>query len=414
MEKVRIGFVGLGQRGQGMLGTFLAYSVVDVVAVCDVYEDRIEKVSAVIKEKRNHEPRKYLDFKKMLEDKELDAIYIASSWEEHIKQAILCMEHHIPVAMEVGGAYDIKDCWALVNAYEKTKTPIMMMENCCYDRFETLVTSLTKEGILGEIVHCHGAYSHDLRKEITEGNINRHYRLRNYISRNCENYPTHELGPIAKLLNINRGNRLVSMVSIASKAKGLEEYIKSGRCPDKSLDGVKFKQGDVVSTIITCENGQTITMTLDTTLPGYYSRQMRVKGTKGCANQEANLVLLDDDHEDFWNTTATISKYLNSADKYKEYLPKYWREITQEQIDLGHGGMDFYMIGAFLDALIDHKPMPIDVYDCATWYAITPLSAKSIAHGGRAYKIPDFTRGKYKTNKPLDAFEKEVSYEKYY
>ena len=324
------------------------------------------------------------------------------------------MEHHIPVAMEVGGAYDIKDCWALVNTYEKTKTPIMMMENCCYDKFETLVTSLTKEGILGEIVHCHGAYSHDLRKEITEGNINRHYRLRNYISRNCENYPTHELGPIAKLLNINRGNRFVSMVSIASKASGLEEYIKSGRCPDKSLDGVKFKQGDIVSTIITCENGETITMTLDTTLPGYYSRQMRVKGTKGCANQEANLVLLDDDHEDFWNTTATISKYLNSADKYKEYLPKYWREITQEQIDLGHGGMDFYMIGAFLDALINHKPMPIDVYDCAAWYAITPLSAKSIAHGGRTYKIPDFTRGKYKTNKPFDAFEKEVSYEKYY
>lgn len=414
MEKVRIGFVGLGQRGQGMLSTFLAYSVVDVVAVCDVYEDRIEKASAIIKEKRNHEPRKYLDFKKMLEDKDLDAIYIASSWEEHIKQAILCMEHHIPVAMEVGGAYDIKDCWALVNAYEKSKTPIMMMENCCYDKFETLVTSLTKEGVLGEIVHCHGAYSHDLRKEITEGNINRHYRLRNYIARNCENYPTHELGPIARLLNINRGNRFVSMVSIASKASGLEEYIKSGRCPDKSLESVKFKQGDIVSTIITCENGETITMTLDTTLPGYYSRQMRVKGTKGCANQEANLVLLDDDHEDFWNTTATISKYLNSAYKYKEYLPKYWREITQEQINLGHGGMDFYMIGAFLDALINHKPMPIDVYDCAAWYAITPLSAKSIAHGGRAYKIPDFTRGKYKTNKPLDAFEKEVSYEKYY
>jgi hypothetical protein len=276
------------------------------------------------------------------------------------------------------------------------------------------VTSLTREGVLGEIVHCHGAYSHDLRKEITEGNINRHYRLRNYIARNCENYPTHELGPIARLLNINRGNRFVSMVSIASKASGLEEYIKSGRCPDKSLENVKFKQGDIVSTIITCENGETITMTLDTTLPGYYSRQMRVKGTKGCANQEPNLVLLDDDHEDFWNTTATISKYLNSADKYKEYLPKYWREITQEQINLGHGGMDFYMIGAFLDALINHKPMPIDVYDCAAWYAITPLSAKSIAHGGRVYKIPDFTRGKYKTNKPTDAFEKEVSYEKYF
>ena len=414
MEKIRMGFVGLGQRGQSMLNTFLAYSVIDVVAVCDVYQDRVDLASKVIQEKRNHEPRKYLDFQEMLKDKEIDAVYIASSWEEHIKQAILTMKANIPVAMEVGGAYDIKDCWELVKTYEKTKTPIMMMENCCYDKFETLVTSLAREGTFGEIVHCHGAYSHDLRKEITEGNINRHYRLRNYISRNCENYPTHELGPIAKLLNINHGNRFVSMVSIASKSRGLEEYIKSGRCPDKSLDGVKFKQGDVVSTIITCENGETITLTLDTTLPGFYSRQMTVKGTKGLALQEPNMVLLDDGHEEIWNTTKSISKYLNNANEYKDHLPKYWREITEEQINLGHGGMDFYMVGAFIDALVNKTPMPIDVYDCAAWYAITPLSAKSIANGGRVYKIPDFTRGKYKTSKQKEAFDKEANYEKYF
>ena len=414
MKKIRMGIVGLGQRGQGMLQTFLAYSIVDVVAVCDVYQDRVDLVSQKVEEQRGHKPRQYLDFSMMLKDKEMDAIYIASSWEEHIKQAILAMKAHIPVALEVGGAYDVKDCWELVRTYEQSKTPIMMMENCCYDRFETLITSLTREGMLGEIIYCHGSYSHDLRSEITGGNINRHYRLRNYINRNCENYPTHELGPIARLLNINRGNRFVSIVSIASKSRGLEEYVKSGRCKDKSLEGVNFKQGDVVNTIITCENGETITITLDTTLPGFYSRNMRVKGTKGCALQEPNMVLLDDDHEDIWNTTESIKRYLNSAQKYNEYLPKYWRDITQEQINLGHGGMDFYMIGAFIDALINHKPMPIDVYDCAAWYVITPLSAKSIANGGRVYKIPDFTKGKYKTNKQVDPFDKEASYEKYY
>ena len=406
MKTLRFGFVGLGQRGRGMLSTFLAFKEVDIVAVCDVYEDRIEYASKFVLEKRGHKPRKYTDFNKMLLDKEIDAIYVASSWEEHINQAILCMENHIPVAMEVGGAYSLKDCWRLVNAYEKTKTPIMMMENCCYDKFETLLLNLNEENKFGEIVHCHGAYSHDLRKEVSDGNIIRHYRLRNYIARNCDNYPTHELGPIAKLLNINAGNRFVSIVSIASKAKGLEEYIKDGKCEDESLKGIKFSQGDIISTIITCENGETITLTLDTTLPGYYSRQLEVKGTKGCANQEANMILFDDpNREELWHPYESIQKFGNNAESLKDYLPRYWRDITKEQIELGHGGMDYFMVGTFVDALINNKEMPIDVYDAAAWYAITPLSEKSIKNGGRAYKIPDFTRSKYKTNKQKPLFD---------
>ena len=407
MKVLRIGIVGLGQRGRGMLHTFLAFPEVDVVAVCDVYLDRVDDASKWVKEKRNHEPRKYQDFQKMLLDKDIDAIYIASSWEEHINQAIECMEHHIPVAMEVGGAYDLKDCWRMVNAYEKTKTPIMMMENCCYDKFETLLFNLNKGKKFGEIIHCHGAYSHDLRDEISEGNVIRRYRLRNCISRNCENYPTHELGPIAKLLNINAGNRFTSIVSVSSKARGLEEYIKEGRCSDKSLNGVKFSQGDIISTIISCENGETITLTLDTTLPGYYSRQLEVKGTKGIANQEANMVLLDEEHEVLWNPYETIKKFGGNADNLKEYLPKYWRDITEEQIRLGHGGMDYFTVGTFIDALLNNKPMPIDVYDAAAWYAITPLSEKSIKNGGRPYKIPDFTRGKYKNRKVSDPFDND-------
>ncbi len=410
MKKLRIGFVGLGQRGSGMLRTFLAHPDVDVIAVCDVYDDRVDNASKFVLEKRNHEPRKYSDYNQMLLDKDIDAIYVASSWEEHVNQAIMCMEHHIPVAMEVGGAYSVKDCWRLVNAYEKTNTPIMMMENCCYDKFETLLINLAEQNKFGEIIHLHGAYSHDLREEISSGNIIRHYRLRNYIARNCENYPTHELGPLAKLININAGNRFVSIVSVASKARGLEEYIKEGRCKDKTLDGVKFNQGDIVSTIITCENGETITLTLDTTLPGYYSRQLEVKGTKGCANQEANMVLFDDGEEVAWNPYETIQKHGGNAENLKQYLPKYWRDITKEQIELGHGGMDYFMVATFVDTLLNNKEMPIDVYDAAAWYAITPLSEKSIKNGGRPYKIPDFTRGKYKIRKQLPLYDNEKEF----
>ena len=411
MKILRIGFVGLGQRGSMMLRVFLANPNVDVIAVCDVYEDRLDKAESIIKELRNHDVIKYKKFPQMIQKEKLDAVYVASSWEEHLNQAIICMENHIPVAMEVGGAYSIDECWRLVDAYEATKTPFMMMENCCYDKFETLLINLAKQNKFGEIIHCHGAYSHDLRDEISNGNIIRHYRLRNYISRNCENYPTHELGPISKLLNINSGNRFVSLVSVSSKAKGLEEYIKEGKCSDKTLKGTKFAQGDIVSTIITCENGETITLTLDTTLPGYYSRQLVVKGTKGCANQEANMILLDDvKKEELWHPYESITRYGNNAENLKEYLPKYWRDITPEQIELGHGGMDYFMVATFIDALLKNKDMPINVYDAACWCAITPISEHSIKNGNKSCEIPDFTRGKYKTTRQKDLFDNEGVY----
>ncbi|MCQ2742085.1 MAG: Gfo/Idh/MocA family oxidoreductase [Bacilli bacterium] len=407
MERVRVGFVGLGQRGKGMLDTFLAVPDVDVVAVCDVYADRVDSIASTIKEKRGMEARKYTDFNLLLEDKELDAIYIATSWEAHIDQAIMCMKKGIPCAMEVAGAYSIKDCWRLVKAYEKTKTPIMMMENCCYDKFELLCTALARKGVFGEIVYCHGAYTHDLRKEILGGNVNRHYRLRNYIARNCENYPTHELGPIAKILNINRGNRMVYVSSVASKSKGLSEYAKSDACEDKTLKDVTFKQGDVVSTNIICENGETITMTLNTSLPAHYSREIQVKGTKGCADMDTNMVLEDGSiDESHWNPAEFNKIYFGNAEKYyEEYLPSFWKNITQEEISLGHGGMDIFLVRAFIECLKNGEEMPIDVYDAAAWYSITPLSEKSIKHHGKPYKIPDFTRGKYKNRPSKDVIK---------
>ncbi len=406
-ENVKLAIVGLGQRGYSMLSTFIHVDGVDIIAVCDVYEDRVEKAAQYLKENGKEEPTKYLDFNEMLKDKNIEAVFVASSWEDHINQSIACMEHHIPVGMEVGGAYSVKDCWRLVKTYEKTKTPIMLMENCCYDRFELLSTNLTRKGLLGDVVYAHGAYSHDLRGEVTGGKVNRHYRLRNYISRNCENYPTHELGPIARLMNVNRGNRLVSISSFATPSKGLEQYTYDDRCPDKSLKGQKFKQGDIITTVITCENGEIITMTLDTTLPGYYSRDFIVKGTKGLTKQENDMVLLDGKYSEAWQPDPSkfLPDYIHNAKEFDQYLPKYWREITEEQKRTGHGGMDLLMLQEFIKCLKEKLPMPIDVYDAAAWYAITPLSAKSIKRNGKPYKIPDFTRGKYKTNKPFDVVD---------
>lgn len=404
MKKIRLGIVGLGQRGRTMIPVFLQTGYYEIVALCDEYEDRVEQCSEIINKATGNSPKKYARYEDMLEDKDIEVMYIASSWESHIKQAIMSMRKGIRTAMEVGGAVSIDECYDLVSTYQETKVPFTMFENCCFDKFELLSTSLVRKGMLGEIVHCHGAYSHDLRDEILGGNVNRHYRLRNYISRNCENYPTHELGPIAKLLNINRGNRMMELTSMASKGIGLKEFSKDERNPDKSLINQDFKQGDVVSTIIKCANGETITLTLDTTLPKYYSREFTVRGTKGLANQECNMVLIEgkDNMHEFFTPSKTVRKNLDNAEEYQEYLPKYWRNITDRERELGHGGMDYYMLVEYAKSVKNGKQFGIDVYDAAAWMSITPLSAISIENGGKSIKIPDFTRGRWKERKPKD------------
>ena len=406
-NKIKMGIIGLGQRGCVLLCTVLACQEAEVTALCDIYEDRREHCKKSIEKKRGVTPKLYSDYKQLIADPDVDAVLICSSWDEHIPMAIECMRAGKITALEVGGAYDLEACWELVRVYEETKTPFMMMENCCFDRFELLSTSLARAGKLGEVVHCHGAYSHDLRSEIMGGYVNRHYRLDNYRTRNCDNYPTHEIGPIAKLLDLNRGNKMLSLTAMASKSAGLEEFAKSEKNPDKSLIGETFAQGDIITTMIKCASGETITLTLDTTLPKYYSREFTVRGTKGLCNQEANMVFLEETHDshEFYDVQKTIRKYLDNASEYDEYLPAIWRNITEEEKKLGHGGMDYLMFKAFFKAILNGEEMPIDVYDAVSWMCITVLTEQSIAQGGAVQAIPDFTRGKWIKRKRKDVTE---------
>ncbi|MBE6644886.1 MAG: Gfo/Idh/MocA family oxidoreductase [Ruminococcaceae bacterium] len=400
MKKIRFAVAGVGKRGYSLIKTVLSIGDVEIVAVCDLYPDRVDMAKERVVEISGTAPNGYTDYRKMFAEEKLDAVFVSSAWESHVEIAVAAMEAGVAVSMEVGGAYSIHDCWAMVRTYERTRTPIMLMENCCFNKFELLSTALVRSGKLGTIVHCHGAYGHDLRDEILGGNVNRHYRLRNYMNRNCDNYPTHELGPIAKILNINRGNQMLSLVSVASKSAGLNDFSKTEANPDKSLVGAEFKQGDIVNTIITCAGGETISLKLDTTLPKYYSREFTVRGTKGLANMEAEMIAIDGEcntHE-FWENCK-------NAAKYDEYLPDVWKNMTDEQIAAGHGGMDYIEFKEFFAALREGREMPIDVYDAAAWMSITALSEASIACGGAPQPIPDFTSGKWLLREPRDVIK---------
>ena len=410
MKKIGFGVVGYGQRGSSITRNILfRIDEIDVVAVCDEYEDRTEQAAADVEAHSGKAPFKTLDYRELIARDDVNAVYVASSWESHVEIAIEAMKAGKAVALEVGGAYTIEELEELVKTYEEYKTPFMFMENCCFNKTELLATAMARAGKLGKIVHCEGAYAHDLREEVSKGNIIRHYRLRNYINRNTENYPTHELGPIAKLLNINRGNRMLSLVSVASGAFGLEEYIASHpeiTSEDPTLIGQRFKQGDIVDTIITCAGGETIHLRLDTTLPRFYSRNFTVRGTKGMYLQDINAFFIDGMEEKYGIDTLKYTKeFFNNAEQYEEYLPKEWKGMTPELIKAGHGGMDIVEFRRFVECYLSGDQMPIDVYDAASWMAITALAEKSILEGGAPQMIPDFTRGKWIQRQPLDVVE---------
>lgn len=411
MKVAKVGVIGVGGRGYSLLPTIMACEEAKIVAVCDVYQDRVDEAAKLIEKTYKEVPVKYTNYKELLKDKNVDVVVIMSSWDMHTRMAVDSMKAGKITAVEVAGAYDIEDCWQLVRTYEETQTPIMLLENCCFDRFELMSTAIARAGLLGKILYCHGAYAHELRGEILGGNVNRHYRLKNYTLRNCENYPTHELGPIAKVLNINRGNKMLSLTSVATKGGvGLEEYANSDLSPDPSLKGAKFAQGDIVVTTITCANGEVITLRLDTTLPRPYSREFTLRGTKGLCIQDNDSVLLESnmDMHEFYNPEEWGAKYHKNSQQFKEYIPDFWNNITDEIRELGHGGMDYFQFKAFFKAVVNGEEMPIDVYDMASWMAITPLSEQSIAHGGMPQAIPDFTRGQWINRPPKDVVDLPV------
>ena len=391
MDKIKLGVIGLGQRGSMLLDEIVKIADVEVCAVCDLYTDRVEDAFNKVKEKCGNEPVKLQDYHDVLKMPDVKAVLISAAWEAHADIAVDSMRAKKWTALEVGGAYDISDCQKLVDTYEETKTPFMFLENCCYGRREMMCLNMAKTGVFGEIVHCDGAYMHDLRKEVSSGAEIRHYRLQNYIHRNCENYPTHELGPIAKILNINNGNRMLSLVSVGSKSAGLHSYIADKRGSDDALAKVDFKQSDVVTTIIKCAGGETITLSLNTTLPHAYSRNFNVHGTNAYYAENNDSVFFDgDDGEENWKPNW------GNAEKYCEkYEHPLWKKYLAEGVHSGHDGMDWLLLNAFFESIRQNKIPPIDVYDAAAWMSISALSEQSIALGGAPVPIPDFTRGKW-------------------
>ena len=397
-KKIKIGYIGLGRRGFDVLKKCVSeMDDVEVATICDLCTERMKAATNLIVNKGRSAPIETTDYHDILNDPTIDAVFIMTCWSGRIALSIEFMRAGKYTAIEVGTADNLQECFDLVRAYEETRMPVMMLENCCYGRREMMLLNMVKKGLFGELVHCTGGYQHylpaeDLFRQTNEKDYP-HYRLPHYINENRENYPTHELGPISKIMGINRGNRMVKLSSFATKSVALKDYAATHFGKDSEYANIDYLQGDIVNTVITCADGSTIILTLDTTLPrAYYSRNISVRGTKGMSSEERRVVFLEGMEEPIEN---------NEAEMFEKYDHPLHAEYVSKGVKGGHGGMDWLVCRAFVESVKAGINTPIDVYDAAAWLSIGPLSAESIEKCGMPVDIPDFTNGKWQNREPI-------------
>jgi len=402
IDTVRVGFIGLGNRGGAAVERVSYLDGVRINALCDIRPEKVQEAKARIKS-AGHDPVFYKDgaedWKKVCERDDIDLIYVCTHWDLHTPIAVYAMEHGKHVATEIPAAYTVEDCWKLVETSEKTKQHCVMLENCCYDFFELLTLNMVRQGFFGELVHGEGAYIHHILPSLFEKDARWNYwRLKHNAERNGNLYPTHGFGPICQAMDINRGDRLDYMVSMSSNDFLLEPYAEKMAAEDayfKQYVGKHFR-GNMNTSTIRTSKGRTIMVQHDVSSPRPYSRLHLLSGTKATAQKYPLPGKIATGHEDWLNE----QEMKGIEDHYTPPIVKKIGELAK-QIG-GHGGMDFMMDWRLIDCLRNGLPMDMDVYDAATWSVIGPLSEWSVANRSNAIDIPDFTGGAWKSNTPVN------------
>ena len=378
MDRVRVGLVGIGNRGTFLLSLLLDLEGVEVKAVCDLIPERVAKAQEMVTAAKQPKPTGYsrgeTDFQRLSETEELDLVINATRpWKWHVPISVAAMTAGKHAATEVPAAETIDECWQLVETAEKTQKYCVMLENCCYFREAMLVHHMVRKGLFGELRHCEAGYQHygGRRRRATarpprEGEV--------YTA---NSYPTHPIGPVAQWMDINRGNRFDYLVSM-------------------NADGTEGNpSADINTSLIRTVRGQTITLYFDVTLPRPYDLIYRVQGTRGISMATVDKIYIEgrSPKPDTWESMEPY---------YEEFEHPLWKALGEKaRARGGHGGGDWLEMHRLVKALQTGTPPDMDVYDAATWSSITELSEKSVANRSGPMDFPDFTRGRWETTPPI-------------
>jgi predicted dehydrogenase len=412
-NKLRVGMIGVGLRGTNHLNNVLNRNDVLVTAICDIDPRRISIALDIVEKAGQKKPAIFgnneYDYRNLLELKNVDAVIIATPWLWHTRMAKDAMLAGKYTGLEVSAANTMEECWDLVNTHEQTGTHLMILENVNFRRDILAVLNMVKQDVFGELVHFRCGYQHDLRfvklndgktaygkgVEFGENGISESaWRTQHSLLRNADVYPTHGVGPIATMCDINRGNRFLSITSNASKGIGLHDYIVKNGGANHPNAKLKFKQGDVITSTIETANGETIIVTHDCNLPRPYSLGFRVQGSNGLWEVDGNRIYIEGQSE--------LHKWDGADEWLKKYDHPLWKKYGELATGAGHGGMDYFVINAFVESAKQNIAPPLDAYDAAAWSSITPLSELSIENNGEPQDFPDFTRGNWIKRKPFN------------
>ncbi len=411
---LNVALIGVGLRGTNHLSNLLQRKDVQITAICDIDNSRNKIALDLIEKAGFKKPAVFgkdeYDYRNLLELSEVDAVIISTPWLWHTRMAKDAMLARKYTGLEVSAANTMEECWDLVNTHEETGSHLMILENVCYRRDIMAVLNMVKKNIFGELLHFRCGYQHDLRfvklndgktaygkgVEFGEKGISESaWRTQHSLLRNADVYPTHGVGPIAVMCDINRGNRFVSISSMASKGVGLHNYIVKNGGEGHPNAKLKFKQGDIITSMIETANGETIIVTHDCNSPRPYSLGFRVQGSEGIWEVDGNRIYIEGQAQKAhrWDDAT---KWLEENDH------PLWQKFGEYAAGSGHGGMDFFVLNAFVESAKENIPPPMDAYDAAAWSAITPLSEVSIANNGESQDFPDFTRGNWVKRKPYN------------
>lgn len=402
VKSVRVGVVGTGNRGRSLLGTMLKIDGVKIPALCDINLENLTAAQNIVVEAGQAKPEGYSKdeyaFQQLMDRDDLDAVIIATPWNWHTPMAVYAMLARKYVGVEVPAAFTLAECWDLVNTYQQTQVPCMMLENWSFRRDNLAVLNMIRKGLFGEIVHCHCAHSHDcIDHWFFDAKTGKDLWPAEYLLKhNRDLYPTHQLGPVISWMNIGCGDYFDYITSTATDCFGINDYFIHKFGPDHPNAKRKYTQGDIVTTVVRTKKGKSIVINYDMQLPRPYDNRWTIQGTRGIYNEQRDSICIT-------SKASGDHKWQPFAPYQQKYEHAWWK--TAKAQTGGHGGTDYLELYLFLNAVRNQTPTPLDIYDSVIMCVTGPLSEQSIAAGGAPVPVPDFTGGKWKTNKPTFALE---------
>ena len=412
LPKLRAAFIGVGARGGTHLKFFAGLPDTEVVAVSDLYEDHAKKWAQVARETgadgQHKNAKAYYggedEWRRMLTDTRPDAVFIATNWRNHAPMAIGAMEAGAHAFVEVPVAVDLDEMWALVDTSERTGRHCMMMENVNYGRDELMFLNMVRRGVIGEPLHAEAAYIHELRWQMEEQERGTgSWRTGHYARRNGNLYPTHGLGPVAQYLNLGRqDDTFRSLVSYSTPARGRAAYATANYPAGHQWNKLDFRGGDLNTSILKTYLGRTVLVQWDETSPRPYTRHNLIQGTKGCLAGFPTRVALEGGVEGATENHHRWAQGEQLDELRERYDHPLYKRLNAAAANSGHGGMDGIMMYRIVECLQQGLPLDQNVYEGCFWSAVAPLSEASVAADGMVQAFPDFTRGDWRTTKPLD------------